>query len=272
MNIATEDIPYRQIAGETLLGRVYRPAQPARAVVVEVHGGAWVQNNRLSNAIIHEYLALRGIAVFALDFRMAPTHRYPVAVQDINYAIRWLKTNLGKLGLPQCPVGGVGTSSGGHLLTLAAIRPDDPRYLEADATLGQASARLDFLVGCWPIFNPLARYRMATTKGLQNLVNNHHAFWPDEAAMDEGNPHRMVKAEQASHMPPALVLQGTADANVEHERTDAFVALWRERGGEMEYHKFDGQPHTFIITNAGTPAANDGLAKISAFIVKRTGG
>jgi len=267
-----EDIPYRTVDGETLLGRLYRPAQPAQALVIEVHGGAWVQNDRLTNAIIHQHLADRGVAVFAIDFRMAPKHRYPAAVQDVNYAFRWVRANLSKLGLSPRLVGGLGTSSGGHLLTLAAIRPDDARYRVEDAELGAASAKLDFLIGCWPIFDPLARYRMATAKGLQNLVNNHHAFWPDEAAMAEGNPQSIVDAGQATHLPPALVLQGTADANVEHERTDAFVAAWRARGGEVEYHKFPGQPHTFIVVNAGSEAANEGLGKISAFVARRLAG
>jgi acetyl esterase/lipase len=266
MSHSFEDIPYRQIADETLLGRLYRPAEPAQALVLEVHGGAWVQNDRLTNTLIHEHLAEQGIAVFAIDFRMAPKHRYPAAVQDINYAIRWLKANSARLGLSPSKIGALGTSSGGHLVALAAIRPEDARFTEADAALAGHSARLDFFMACWPILDPLARYHMARTRNLQNLVNNHHAFWPDEAAMAEGNPYLNVQAGQVSAMPPALILQGTADENVEWGRTSAFVDLYRSRGGKAEYHTYAGEPHAFVVRNAGTAPANDALGRMSAFV------
>ena len=266
MSHTFEDIPYRTVDGQPLLGRLYRPSTPARATVIEVHGGAWVQNDRLTNAIIHQYLADHGVAVFAIDFRMAPQHRYPIAVQDINYAIRWFKTNRATLGLAPGKLGGLGTSSGGHLLTLAAIVPEDRRFKEDDSKLGSATASVDFLIGCWPIFDPLARYKMATARGLKNLVDNHHAFWPDEAAMAAGNPQHLVESGAATSLPPALVLQGTADENVEHERADLFVKAYRSRGGKVEYFKYTGEPHTFIVRNAGSAASNDGLERIGAFI------
>ncbi len=269
MSVTVEDIAYRTIAGEPLLGRLYRPDTPVKALVVEVHGGAWVQNDRLTNVLIHEHLANQGIAVFAIDFRMAPKHRYPAALQDINYSIRWVKANLARLGVAPAKIGGLGTSSGGHLITLTALRPDDARYLEADSTLTGHNAKLDFVIACWPILDPLARYRMATARGLQNLVNNHHAFWPDESAMAEGNPHLNLEEGLARAMPPALLLQGTEDENVEHERTKAFADLYRSRGGSVEYHAYVGQPHAFVARNAGTDAANDALAKISGFVQRQ---
>jgi acetyl esterase/lipase len=267
MSHTFEDIAYRTIEGETLLGRLYRPVTEAAALVVEVHGGAWSQNDRLTNVLMHEHLAERGVAVFAIDFRMAPKHRYPVAVQDINYAIRWIRANMAKLGLAPRLVGALGTSSGGHLATLAAIRPDDMMFVDHDPALGEAHAHLDFLIACWPILDPLARYHMARARGLQNLVNNHHAFWPDEAAMAEGNPHLNVDAGLATVMPPMLIIQGTEDENVEHERTHAFANLYRHHGGKVEYHAFLGEPHAFVARNAGTEAADQALLKMSDFVL-----
>ncbi len=266
MSHTFDDIPYRTIDGETLLGRLYRPTAQAAALVVEVHGGAWTQNDRLTNVLMHEHLAEQGIAVFAIDFRMAPKHRYPVAVRDINYAIRWVRSNLAALGLAPRLVGALGTSSGGHLATLAAIRPDDAMFVDHDPALGEANARLDFLIACWPILDPLARYHMARARGLQNLVNNHHAFWADETAMAEGNPFLNVDAGRATCMPPMLILQGTDDENVEHERTHAFANVYRSRGGRVEYHAFLGEPHAFVARNAGSEAANQALARMSEFV------
>jgi acetyl esterase/lipase len=247
-----EDLTYRTIAGETLLGRLYQPAGGrADTLVVEVHGGAWTLNDRTTNAAIHQHLAQNGIAVFALDFRLAPKHRYPAAIEDVAYGIHWAKANL----KPK-RIGGLGTSSGGQQIVLSALQPEK---------FGE-DARLDFVVACWPILDPLARYQMAKAKGLKNLVDAHHAFWPDEVAMKEGNPQLVLERGEATAMPPMLILQGTADDNVEHFRADRFADAYRARGGSVELVKFDGQPHTFIAKDPTSRASRDALARITDFV------
>jgi acetyl esterase/lipase len=144
--VRIEDIPYRTIDGEVLLGRAYRPASPARALVVEVHGGAWTSGDRLNNVPIHEALAAHGIAVFALDFRMAPAHPYPAPVRDVNFGIRWAKARCEELAGARCPVGGLGTSSGGQLLGINALRPEDPLYTQPDAS-DAGETRVTFVIG-----------------------------------------------------------------------------------------------------------------------------
>lgn len=265
----TEDLTYRTVEGQSLLGRLYRPQGAAEALVVEVHGGAWSANDRSTNATIHQHLAASGIAVFALDFRLAPAHRYPAAIEDVVYAIRWIKANAGALGLRPRLVGGLGTSSGGQQVVLAALRPEDKRYAVEDARLAGHDARLDFVVACWPILDPLARYRMAQAKGLKNLVEAHHAFWPDEAAMAEGNPQLVVERGEAQALPPILVLQGTEDQNVEHQRADGFAERYRAAGGPIELAKFEGEPHNFVGKDAASPASRKALAKMVSFIESR---
>jgi acetyl esterase len=267
-----EDLEYRVIDGKPLLARLYRPADGAGALIVEVHGGAWTQNDRTTNAPIHEHLAAGGVAVLALDFRLAPLHRYPAAINDVNYGIRWAKANAARLGLKPRLVGGLGTSSGAHQITLSALRPDDERYLTHEPSLAGHDARLDFLVAGWPILDPLARYQMVKAKGARNLVDAHHAFWPDERAMAEGNPQLILERGEATALPPMLVLQGTADENVEHERADAFADRYRRAGGEIELLKFAGQPHTFIVRDPAAPASIEALSKISGFVQSRLRG
>src|SRR5690606_17614808 len=131
---------------------------------------------------------------------------------------RWLKAHARKLDLNAKRFGGVGTSSGGHQLVLSALLPQ--KFSVDDPALAEVDASLDFVVACWPILDPLARYRMAQSKGLKHLVEAHHAFWPDEAAMTQGNPQLVVERGEAAAKPRMLVLQGTADENVEHERAD----------------------------------------------------
>lgn len=261
-----EDLEYRVIEGQRLLGRLYRPAGGrAEALVVEAHGGAWTMNDRKTNVVIHQHLAASGIAVFALDFRLAPTHRYPAAINDVNYAIRWIKANADRLGLEPRLIGGLGTSSGAQQITLSALRPDYAPYMTPESGL-KLDAHLDFVIACWPILDPLARYRMATAKGLKNLVDAHHAFWPDEKAMAQGNPQLVVERGEATSKPPMLVLQGTGDENVEHQRADRFVEHYRRAGGEIELHKFEGQPHNFVAKDPAAPASVAALAKMFNFV------
>jgi acetyl esterase len=256
------------VDGQPLLGRLHRSAG-SQALVVEVHGGAWIMNDRTSNAAIHEHLARHGIGVFALDFRLAPAHRYPAAVEDVNYAIRWLKANAVRLGVPARLVGGVGTSSGAQQLVLCALQPE--RFAVSDPVLDGHDAGLDFVVACWPILDPLARYRMAKANGLEQLINAHHAYFADEAAMSEGNPQQVVERGEASALPPMLVLQGTGDQNVEHERADAFAAAYSAVGGEIELVKFDGEPHTFIAKSPTAPASIVALERMTRYIHARLG-
>ena len=237
------DLTYR----EGLLGRLYRP-QDAEVLVVEVHGGAWVMNDRLANVAIHEYLAARGIAVFALDFRMAPKHRYPAAVEDVAFALHWAKKEL-----PFSKTGALATSSGAQVLLTAVLPGTEP---------------LDFIVACWPILDPLARYRMAKAKGMKNLVDAHHAYFADEAAMAEGNPHLIVERGEAKTRPPMLIIQGTADENVEHHRADLFAQAY----GDARVVKFEGQPHTFIARDPASGASQQALETIARYIRDIRGG
>ena len=245
----TEDIVYRRVGDQALLGRLYAPEHP-KALIVEVHGGAWTMNDRTTNAAIHEHLAAHGYAVFALDFRMAPAHPVPAALEDISEGIRWARGNLKPLRL-----GGLGTSSGGYLVVLAALRADE-------------QTKLDFVIGCWPILDPLARYRMAQAKGLKNLVAAHEAFFRDEAQMTQANPQLLLERGEPVQLPPMLVLQGTADENVEHHRADSFVHRYRTVGGNIELEKFEGEPHTFIPKNPASAASRRALARMVDFLRK----
>ena len=127
--VITEDLEYGRAGDTPLLARLYRPRGiTGFPAIVDVHGGAWVANDRLQNAAMDQVIAAAGTAVLALDFRLAPASPYPASVADINLGIRWLKANIAKLGGDASRIGGLGTSSGGHQLWLNVLRPRDPRY------------------------------------------------------------------------------------------------------------------------------------------------
>jgi acetyl esterase/lipase len=272
--IEARDIEYRRHDGAPLLARLYRPrGEGVFPAVVEVHGGAWASGDRLNNAPLDEALAKSGIVVLAVDFRMPPQFRYPHSIADINFATRWLKTHAAELGSRRDLVGGLGTSSGAHQLLLSALKPADPRY--AALVLPEApaeDARLPYLVLCWPISDPLARYRMVKDKGNSRLVAAHDAYWASEPEMAEGNPLLVLeRGEATTPLPPAILVQGLADDNVTPDMADRFTAAYRARGGEVALHTFAGMPHTFIVNRPTDPASAEATGLIRDFVLAQTG-
>ncbi|HEX3884003.1 MAG TPA: alpha/beta hydrolase [Stellaceae bacterium] len=267
--VETRDLEYRP----GLAARVYRPSgEGPFPALVEVHGGAWASGDRLNNAPIAVALAKSGIVVLSIDFRMPPAHRYPASIADINYATRWLKAHAGEFGSRRDLVGGLGTSSGAHQLLLSLLKPADTRY--AALPLAEApgeDASLPWVVLCWPISDPLARYRMVKEKGNTRIVESHDAYWASEAEMSEGSPQRIVDSGEAGSLPPAILLQGTADDNVTPDMADNLTAAWRAKGGAVELHKFDGQPHTFVPRDPGSEASKRACELMRDFVLARAG-
>ena len=73
-------------------------------------------------------LASSGLLVVAVDMTVAPEAPYPACVQDANYTVRWLKVNAATWNGDTAKIGIYGSSSGGHVAELIAMRPRDPRY------------------------------------------------------------------------------------------------------------------------------------------------
>jgi acetyl esterase/lipase len=269
-DILVEDVEYRRREdGRPLLARLYRPAHGAGPfpAVVEVHGGAWTGSDRLNNAAIATDFARNGIVTLSLDFRMPPEASYPASLADINYGIRWMKAHAARFGCRADRIGGFGTSSGGHQILLAAMRPRDPRY--AAIPLPEApdiDAGLAFVVSGWGVLEPLLRYRLARERGDAKMIASHDAFWGSEAAMAEGSPPLILERGEAVALPPALVFQGDADEWVPTEVAERLAALWRKAGGQMDLALFPGERHTFVREKPDAPSSIEAMALVRAFI------
>lgn len=264
------EIGFGQAAAAPLVARLYSPTGlHAFPAIVDVHGGAWTGGSRMDNASMHAAIAASGIMVMALEFRLAPATPYPGPVADINLGIRWLKANAARLGADPKRVGGLGTSSGGHQLLLNVLRPHDPRYT-ASPLADDADASLAYLVVCWPISDPVARYRMAQETGNDRLVNNHKAYFGTETVMLEASPQHIVDRGLSLELPPALLIQGTKDANVTPDMADRLAASYAKAGGKIELRKYEGQPHAFIPQNPTAPESVEALQLIVDFIQRQT--
>ena len=194
-----------------------------------------------------------GIAVAALDFRQG-AGGYPHSLIDINYAVRWVKANAARLKTRPDLVGIAGTSSGGHLAMLAAMRPNDPRY--AAIPLPAGSPKVDASVRCvamfWPVINPLGRHHNA--KRLHEGANPppwpprtmqlSMAYWRTRRTWREGSPLLALERGEKVAMPPALWIQGTDDLIHDyrdpelglrrHARRSASSTCYRRAGGKID--------------------------------------
>lgn len=269
--IDTSDHVYRTVAGSELSGTWYRPrgASAPMPLVIEVHGGAWTRNDRHTNAVIHRHLAAHGIGVFAVDFRYPPQAAYPVTVEDVNYATRWLKQHAAQFGSLPERVGGVATSSGGHLLMLSQLRSRAGGYQHDDDGLAMRDASLPFMVACWPVMDPLARLAFAREQAFERLVKAHAVFWQSEAQMADANPLRILQRGETAWLPATLLLQGTADRNFDFTNTVDFADAYLRAGGEVELRVYEGAPHAFIKEDPPDAVALAALEEMVRFIRAR---
>jgi len=243
-----------------LLARVYRPAAPGPwPALVDVHGGAWTYFDRTADAYFDQALAACGLVVVALDFRMGPTHRYPVAVADVVAGIRWTKAHAPALDARPDRVGLIGGSSGGHLIALAALRPDAPEFATTPVDAPAAiDARVDYALPLWPILDPHARYRYVLARRHEpadarrdrffhpeRLIEGHEAFFADDATMHRASALRIVEAGEATCLPPLWIAHPELDENVTLAMTERFVRAYRAAGGTVELEVFPGVGHAF---------------------------
>ncbi len=276
--IDVEDVEYVRHGDTPLLARLFKPRGSGPfPIIVDLHGGAWCLGDRLMDAPINEPLAKSGVVVAALDFRVPPEATYPGSLADINYAIRWLKTQTTQLHSRPDMIGVFGSSSGAHQAILGAMRPRDPRYtaiaLPAGASAVDASVRCVILG--WPVIDPLARYHYAKKlqaggKPYPDLIDVvlplHDKYWKTEEAMAEGNPVLALERGERTELPPVLYIQGTEDRAHPRVDLDRFVALYRKAGGSVDLQLYEGEAEGFPIRNPSSPASARAIENMVTFV------
>lgn len=282
-----EDVVWARHGDLALQARIYRPAgRPAQSpapVVIDVHGGAWSAGDRDDGALYDRALAAEGFLVVAIDFRQGADFRHPAASADVTAAVRWVRLNADALGADPERIGLIGSSSGGHLAMLAALRPNAEAHLgtpltrlgDADgaAPQDQIDASVDYVVAMWPVSDPQARFRYATRAGIQGLLGGHQAYFGgDELAMLDASIPRIVASGEAGMgeaLPPMLVVQPGMDSNIPQEMTFDLLRAYQARDGAIEYAFYPGQPHAF---GARDSDASQDMIRLVRDFIRRHGG
>jgi acetyl esterase/lipase len=263
------DVEYRRDPVRTLMARIYQPQGDGPfPSLLDVHGGAWNEQDRTANASVDERLAASGILVVAIDMRLAKEAPYPASVADANYGIRWLKSKAREWNGDPETVGALGSSSGGHVIELCAIRPRDPRYTAHPLPEApHLDATLAYVVVRSPISDPFARYEQAKKMNRQNLIKNSEIYFDPWENIFEGNPQVILDRGEPVSLPPMFVLQGELDDNVLPAVQERFVATYRAAGGEIDYEVFPGCEHRWI-TQPG-PQTDRAIEMIKAFVARQ---
>src|SRR4029077_11839837 len=174
-DVTVSEVEFRRTrAGRVLMARVYQPkgAGPFPAVL-DLHGGAWNAKDRHAEEPMDRALAASGLLVVAIDMTLAPESPYPACVQDANYGVRWLKANAARWNGSPSKVGVYGSSSGGHVAELLAMRPRDPRYNAIPLREApRAEASVAYVAMRSPISNTFARYQNAEKLKRSAMVTN----------------------------------------------------------------------------------------------------
>ena len=269
--VTEHDVEYLNVDGVTRLVRIYQPEGPGPfPMLLSIHGGAWTDKDHTEYESTSTPLVATGIVVAAIGQRVGKGFPYPVQLQDINYGVRWLKAHASDFNGDPDSVGGIGYSSGGHTLPLAAMRPTDPRYsalpLEGSS---QVDANFAFTISCWPVIEPYFRYEIAREKGNTDLMEKHHIFFQGDEAMHESTPINIIQSGEKVTLPPAMVMHGTADDVMPIEASERFVAAYNGAGGKAQLVPWQGKGHGWA--RAAGPEADEFVKIASEFIAKQLG-
>jgi acetyl esterase/lipase len=194
----------------------------------------------------------------------------------VNYGVRWLKANAARFNTRADWVGAMGTSSGGHLAVLSAMKPSDPRYAALPMAAQGASpdASAAYVVSLWPVICPLGRYRYAKkrqSEGKPIQVRTHQIksqdlYWGNEDAMGEGSPVQALIRGDKVETPDVLYLQNPIDDLHPMENLQQFVDGYRKAGGKLQLELFEGKAYDLVRTAPDSSEAKRMVGKIIDFI------
>ena len=231
--VSVREVTFLEKEGQACRALIYSPkGEGPFPAVVCVHGGAWVSGDRFAAAGFAERVAGKGIVVMA----------------DVNLATRWLKTRSDEYGVDPERVGGLGISSGGHLVLLSAMRFDDPRYCALEpgtAALAPVhDARMAFVITCSGVLDPLGRYRMAESSKSMAIQLCHRAYFGDEKTMEESSPLLILGRGEKTALPEALFFQGKADPRLPSDTAENMAKAWKSAGGNATAIVYEGAGHS----------------------------
>jgi acetyl esterase len=244
-------------AGGGIPVRAYTPRDAGEGplpLVVWLHGGGWaIGSIDTYEAPVRALANASGAVVVSVEYRLAPEHRFPAAVEDCLAAVRWAVHQAGELGADPARVAVAGDSAGGNLAAVIARR-----------LRGEIDLRLQVLV--YPVTDGgvnTASYRdFADRYGL--TAAGMRRFWElyldgDDSAHPDASP---LRAPDLAGVAPAFVL--TAEYDVLRDEGEAYARALEAAGVPVQLRRFDGTIHGFFRWLQTTDVAGEAIAEAGA--------
>jgi acetyl esterase len=244
--------------------RVYTPVKLRNAnglapCLVFFHGGGWVIGNLDSHDVACRKLADEGqLIVISIDYRLAPEHKFPAAVNDVVAATKWIAGNAKQLGIDASRLVIGGDSAGGNLAAVVAISARDG---SGPAIAGQ--------VLIYPAVDFAMKHPSHREPETSILLTHSAIKWFTGLYLNgpaDGDDWRASPARAATlaGLPPAYVL--TAGADPLRDEGDEYAKRLKEAGVAVTYRHFPGQFHGFFTMGRLLPQANVAASEIGAWL------
>ena len=260
-NVRVAEIRSVSIPGPagTIPARHYRPPAggPPTPLVVFYHGGGWVFGDLETHDSACRLICRdAGVHVLAVDYRLAPEHSAPAAVDDAYAAYRWAREHAGELGADPRRVAVAGDSAGGNLAAVVS-------RLARDA--GDPHPSLQWLI--YPVTDLRGRTRSRSLLADGFLLTKHDIDWFQGAylagsGLDITDPLvSPLLAEDLSGLPPALVV--TAGFDPLRDEGEQYATRLRQAGVAVDLRRMDSMIHAFLNLNV----LGGGIARANAEMI-----
>jgi acetyl esterase len=254
-----EDIQIPAADGTQLSARLYADLREKLPVLLYLHGGGFTIGNLETHDSLCRQLARRsGAAVIALDYRLAPEHRFPCAVDDAWAAMRWIAAHAATLGLDGSRLAVAGDSAGGTLAAVCAIHARDiglPLQLQVLITPG-TTAYADT-----PSHREFAHGFLLEAEGIEWFFDQ----YIDHAARTDWRFAPLL-ADALEGVAPACVVLAECDPLV--DEGVAYADRLRMAGVAVEFELYRGVTHDFIKLGRALPEAQAAQAVIGAALMR----
>ena len=229
----------RGTAGDPLPGLLY------------LHGGGFVIGSIETHDIVCRQLALHsGCAVFALDYRLAPEHPFPTAVNDAWDALVWLRENGSMLGVDPHRIAVGGDSAGGTLATVCAIMARDE------------GLKLALQLLFYPGTAGWAQTASALHYGHGYLLEREHLDWFFERYLHDlgqRNDWRFAPMFAPDLRGVAPAWMGLAGCDLLHDEGALYAERLRQAGVPVTLREWPGVTHDFIRMGRALPQAGQAI-------------
>lgn len=206
----------------------------ATAVVVCPGGAYRVLAMDHEGAQVAAWLNSLGVTAFVLRYRLGPRYHHPAQMNDVQRALRIVRSRAGEYGLEANRIGVWGFSAGGHLASTAATHIAEAAPGAPDP-VDRVTSRPDFAILTYPVISLTTSY---VHKGSRtNLLGD----TPGEAEMKLMSNELQVSPQT----PPTFLVHTSEDSGVPAENSVLFYLALRKAGVPAEMHIYEKGPHGF---------------------------